>query len=52
MKTAVNGMGNSISYPTDLTDAEWAILAPLIRPAQAGGWPRRQDMRAIVNAML
>ncbi len=45
-------MGNVISYPTDLTDAEWAILAPLIPPAQPGGRPRRQDMRAIVNGML
>ena len=46
------GMGNSISYPTDLTDAEWEILAPLIPPAQPGGRPRRQAMRAVVNAML
>ena len=45
-------MGNSISYPTDLTDAEWEILAPLIPSALPGGRPRRQDMRAIVNAML
>src|SRR3954453_24089245 len=45
-------MGNSISYPTDLTDAEWEILAPLLPSALPGGRPRRQDMRAIVNAML
>src|SRR4051795_8505498 len=45
-------MGNSTSYPTDLTDAEWEILAPLIPSALPGGRPRRQNMRAIVNAML
>src|SRR3954447_18750261 len=45
-------MGNSISYPTDLTDAEWEVLAPLLPPAQPGGRPRRQNRRAIVNAML
>jgi putative transposase len=45
-------MGSSIAYPTDLTDAEWAVLAPLIPPALPGGRPRRQNMRAIVNAVL
>jgi putative transposase len=45
-------MGSSTLYPTDLTDAEWEILAPLIPPAQPGGRPRRQNRRAIVNAML
>jgi transposase len=45
-------MRSSTAYPTDLTDAEWEILAPLIPPARAGGRPRRQNMRAIVNAML
>jgi putative transposase len=45
-------MGSSISYPTDLTDAEWSILVPLIPPAQPGGRPRRQNMRAIVNGLL
>ncbi len=45
-------MGSSTAYPTDLTDGEWEILVPLIPPAQPGGRPRRQDMRAVVNAML
>jgi putative transposase len=45
-------MGNSISYPTDLTDAEWAILARLIPPARPGGRPRRQERRAVVAAIL
>lgn len=28
------------SYPTDLTDMEWEILAPLIPAAKSGGHPR------------
>jgi putative transposase len=39
-------------YPSDLTDAQWAILEPLIPPAQPGGRPREVNMREIVNAML
>src|SRR5215216_265303 len=26
-----------LRYPSDLTDAEWALVAPLIRPAKRGG---------------
>ena len=40
------------SYPSDLTDAQWAILEPLIPAAGRGGRPREVDMREIVNAML
>jgi putative transposase len=39
-------------YPTDLTDPEWAILAPFIPPAKAGGRPRTTDMREVVNAIV
>jgi putative transposase len=38
-------------YPTDLTDAEWSILEPLIPPAKPGGRPRSIDMREVVNAI-
>ena len=40
------------SYPTDLTDTEWAILKPLIPKARAGGRPRSVDMREIINAIF
>src|ERR671923_664178 len=40
------------SYPTDLTDAQWALLAPLLPPAKPGGRPRSVDLREIVNAIL
>ena len=45
-------MGSSTAYPTDWSDAEWEMLAPLLPPAQPGGRPRRPEMRAVVNAML
>src|SRR6266516_4615181 len=39
-------------YPTDLTDREWALLAPLIPPPKPGGRPAVHDRRELVNAML
>nr|WP_281244421.1 IS5 family transposase [Amycolatopsis xylanica] len=42
-------------YPSDTTDAEWALLAPLLpRPAcetAAGGRPEKHHRRAIVDAL-
>jgi putative transposase len=40
------------SYPSDLSDAEWQIIEPMIPPAKTGGRPREQDMREIVNAIF
>ncbi len=40
------------AYPSDLSDAQWAILAPLIPPAKLGGRPREVAMREVVNAIL
>jgi putative transposase len=41
-------------YPSDLTDAQWIILEPLIpaAPTQHGGRPRAVDLREIVNTIL
>jgi putative transposase len=39
-------------YPTDLTDEQWAVLAPLIPPPKPGGRPRTLDMRRVMNAIL
>ncbi len=38
--------------PSDLTDAQWALLEPLIPPADPGGRPRTTDMRAAMNAIF
>ena len=32
-------------YPSDLTDDEWELLAPLIPAAKPGGRPRQTDLR-------
>jgi transposase len=40
------------SYPTDLTDREWDILAPLIPSVLPGGRPEKIPRREIVNAMF
>src|SRR6266849_4731596 len=40
------------SYPSDLSEREWAILEPLIPPAKPGGHPRTTDMREVINAIL
>ena len=39
-------------FPSDLTDAEWAVLEPAIPPAKPGGRPRKTDMRSAINAIL
>ena len=39
-------------YPSDLSDAEWAVLAPLLPTARPGGRPRKHPTRELVDAML
>jgi putative transposase len=39
-------------YASDLSDAEWTILEPLIPPAKAGGRPRSVKMRQILNGIF
>ena len=39
-------------YRTDLTDAQWKIIKPLIPPAKPGGRPREVDMREVFNTLL
>jgi putative transposase len=43
---------NRKPYPSDLTDAQWEELAPLIPPAKPGGHHRTVDMREIINGIL
>ena len=40
------------AYPTDLTDAQWAILEPYVPAPRPGGRPAKHPRREIVNAML
>ncbi len=39
-------------YPTDLTDEQWALIAPRLPPARPGGRRREVDLRAVVDAIL
>jgi len=40
------------TYPSDLTDAQWAVLEPLVPPCKHGGRPRMVNMREVVNTIL
>ncbi len=41
-----------LRYPSDLTDAEWALIEPMIPPARRGGRPRDVNVREVVNAIF
>ena len=43
---------NRREYATDLTDAEWEQLEPLIPATKPGGRPRKYDMREVLNAIF
>ena len=43
---------DNLRYPSDLTEAEWTLVAPFIPPAKPGGRPRTADMRGVMNAIL
>jgi putative transposase len=38
-------------YPSDLTDAQWGRLEPLLPPVRAGGRPRAHPTREVVDAL-
>ena len=40
------------AYSTDLTDAEWEILAPLFPPPATTGRPRKWSFREILNSIF
>jgi transposase len=41
-----------LRYPSDLTDAEWVHVEPLIAPAKRGGNRRHVDEREVVNGLM
>jgi len=41
-----------LRYPSDLTDAEWALVAPFVPPARHGGRKREVDMREVLNGVF
>ena len=38
-------------YPSDLTDAEWHLIAPFLRATPGPGRPREIAIREVVNAI-
>ena len=41
-----------LALPSDLTDAEWAVLEPFFPPPSHVGRPRKWPLRRIVEAIL
>lgn len=39
-------------YPSDLSDAEWVILKPLLPTPKGFGHPQEVDLREILNAIF
>jgi transposase len=43
---------SKLRYPSDVTDAQWAHIAPLIPLARRGGNRRHSDERELVNGLM
>ena len=43
---------DQLRYPCDLTDDEWALVAPLIPPGKRGGRRREVDVREVLNGIM
>jgi len=41
-----------LRYPSGLTDAEWALVAPFIPPAKRGGRKRTVGVREVLNGVF
>ena len=39
-------------YDTDLTDAAWTLIAPMLPAGRPGGRTRKIDIRAVLNAIF
>ena len=43
---------NGPRYPSDLTDDEWAVVAPMIPPTRHGGRKRSVNVREVLNGIF
>ena len=43
---------SKLRYPSDLTNEEWALIAPVIPRAKRGGNKRTVDVREVVNGLI
>jgi putative transposase len=52
MSTGDTGVRRRPDYPSNLTDAEWALIEPHLPPEVGGGRHRSVNLREVVNAVL
>ncbi len=45
-------IGRVLSYASDVTDAEWALIAPRLPPRHQRGRPRETELHSVVNALF
>ena len=43
---------SGLRYPSDLTDEEWRLVAPLIPAGKRGGGKRSVNLRAVVDGLM
>ena len=43
---------SKLRYPSDLTDAEWALIEPLLPPGKPGGNKQTVNMRQVVDGLM
>jgi transposase len=43
---------HGLRYPSDLSDAEWSLVEPLIPPAKRGGRKRSVNVREVLNGIF
>ena len=43
---------SELRYPSDVTDAEWALIERSIPPSKRGGRWRTVDLREVVNGLM
>lgn len=46
------GIQSRKAYPSDLSDAQWKLIEPLLPPPLPGGRKRETDIRELLNAIL
>ena len=52
MKTQTDISTKRKPYDSDLTDAQWSVLEPMLPPPKRRGRPRKTDLREVVNALV
>lgn len=43
---------SQLRYPSDVTDAEWKLVEPMIPPGKTGGGKRTVVLREVVNGLM